>query len=106
MEAILEREPGWRLIHSPLPELGLVLAEAQQPDLILLDIQLPGIDGYEVLRRLRATASTQAIPVIALSANAMHGEVEKGLAAGFGDYLTKPLDVPRLLALLRNARRV
>jgi signal transduction histidine kinase/ActR/RegA family two-component response regulator len=105
MEAILEREPGWRLIHSPLPEPGLETAEAQKPDLILLDIQLPGIDGYEVLRRLRETESTQAIPVIAISASAMHGEVERGLAAGFGDYLTKPIDVPRLLALLRAVPR-
>jgi CheY-like chemotaxis protein len=105
MEAVLEREAAWRLIHSPLPELGLKMAEAQQPDLILLDIQLPGIDGYEVLRRLRATESTRAIPVVAISASAMHGDVEKGLAAGFGDYLTKPLDLQRLLALLRNVSR-
>ncbi len=105
MEAILEREPRWRLIHSPLPEAGLEMAKAHKPDLILLDIQLPGIDGYEVLRRLRATESTKAIPVIAVSASAMHGEVEKGLAAGFDGYLTKPLDVPHLLELLRSASR-
>ena len=105
MEAVVEREPAWRLIHAPLPELGLELAAAQPPDLILLDIQLPGFDGYEVLRRLRAMESTRAIPVVAITASAMHGEVEKGLAAGFGDYLTKPLDVARLLALLRTSSR-
>jgi CheY-like chemotaxis protein len=103
MEAMLAREPGVRLITATLPHEGLQLARAEQPQLILLDIQLPGIDGFEVLRRLRADVSTWAIPVIAISANAMCGDIEQGLAAGFTDYLTKPLDLTRLLTAMRAA---
>ncbi len=103
MEAMLGREPELRLITAPLPEMGLELAAAQRPDLILLDIQLPGMDGYEVLRRLRAVESTRDIPVVAVSANAMSGDMEQGLAAGFHDYLTKPLDLSRLLDVVRGA---
>ena len=105
MEAMVGREPGVRLITAPLPELGLDLAHAAQPDLILLDIQLPGMDGFEVLRRLRASDSTRAIPVIAISANAMSGDIEQGLAAGFNDYLTKPIEMSRLLGVLRTTLR-
>jgi CheY-like chemotaxis protein len=105
MEAVFERAPDWRLIHAPLPEQGLEMAQAQRPDLILLDIQLPGIDGYEVLRRLRLAEPTRDTPVIAISASAMHGDVERGLAAGFGNYLTKPLDVALFLAVLRQYSR-
>jgi CheY-like chemotaxis protein len=103
MEAMLAREPGVRLITATLPHEGLQMAQAEQPQLILLDIQLPGIDGFEVLRRLRADESTRAIPVIAISANAMRGDIEQGLAAGFTDYLTKPLDLARLLTAMRAA---
>jgi PAS domain S-box-containing protein len=103
MEAMLAREPGVRLITATLPHEGLQMARAEQPQLILLDIQLPGIDGFEVLRRLRADESTRAIPVIAISANAMRGDIEQGLAAGFTDYLTKPLDLARLLTAMRAA---
>ncbi|MBX3602892.1 MAG: PAS-domain containing protein [Rubrivivax sp.] len=102
MEAMLEREPGVRLTSAPLPELGLDLARADRPDLILLDIQLPGMDGFEVLRRLRADAATRTIRVVAVSANAMHGDVEAALAAGFDGYLTKPLDIGELLAVVRG----
>jgi len=66
----------------------------------LLDINLPGMNGFEALRHLQDNPVTCAIPVIAISANAMERDVKKGLAAGFTEYLTKPLDVPRLLALL------
>jgi PAS domain S-box-containing protein len=105
MEAMVTRAPGVRLITAPLPEVGLEMAHAAQPDLILLDIQLPGMDGYEVLRRLRAHESTRTIRVIAISANAMSGDIEQGLVAGFDDYLTKPLDMSRLLGVLRSALR-
>ena len=105
MEAMVGREPGVRLITAPLPEVGLELAHAAQPDLILLDIQLPGMDGFEVLRRLRTAESTRAIPVIAISANAMSGDIEQGLAAGFNDYLTKPIEMSRLLGVLRTTLR-
>jgi PAS domain S-box-containing protein len=105
MEAMLAQEPGIVLRSAPLPELGLALARQEQPDLILLDIQLPGIDGFEVLRRLRKDRRTRAIPVVALSANAMATDVDDGLAAGFDAYLTKPVDLTQLHATLARLRR-
>jgi CheY-like chemotaxis protein len=103
MEAVLAQQTRLHLISAELPEAGLQLARAQRPDLILLDIQLPGIDGYEVLRRLRADEGTRDIPVIAISANAMPADLERGLAAGFRDYLTKPIDQRVLVAALNKA---
>ena len=103
MQAMLERVPHLTLTTAALPEQGLAMAIAQRPDLILLDIQLPGIDGFEVLRRLRLDAATCTIPVIAVSASAMQGDAEQGLAAGFARYLTKPLDMPQLLAAVSEA---
>jgi CheY-like chemotaxis protein len=97
MEAMLARVGDLRLITAALPEQGLQMAVQERPDLILLDIQLPGMDGFEVLRRLRLDGRSQDIPVIAVSANAMPADVEHGLAAGFAEYLTKPLDMQRLL---------
>jgi PAS domain S-box-containing protein len=84
------------------PFAGLEKAFAEPPDLVLLDIQLPGIDGYEVLRRLRAHQLTSAMPVVAVSANAMPTDLETGRAAGFTAYLTKPIDRDTLLATVRR----
>jgi len=81
-------------------EQGLNIVAAHCPDLILLDINLPGMSGFEALRRLRDNPATRDVPVVAISANAMERDIKKGLAAGFTDYLTKPLDIPKLLALL------
>jgi CheY-like chemotaxis protein len=79
---------------------GVAQARAQLPDLILLDMQLPDFDGYEVLRRLRAEPSTASIPCIALSANAMPQDIERALKAGMSDYWTKPLDFKAFMASL------
>jgi PAS domain S-box-containing protein len=98
MEAMLAHVAGLRVVTAPLPGLGLQMARDERPDLILLDIQLPGMDGYEVLRRLRADPMGRLVPVIAVSANAMPSDVDRGIAAGFADYLTKPLDMNRLIA--------
>lgn len=76
---------------------GLSLARIQLPDLILLDMSLPEMDGWEVARRLKSDASTQSIPVIALTAHAMRGDREAALSAGCEDYDTKPIDMTRLL---------
>lgn len=76
---------------------GLALARAQMPDLILLDMSLPEMNGWEVARKLKGDASTQAIPVIALTAHAMQGDREAALDAGCEDYDTKPVDMERLL---------
>jgi PAS domain S-box-containing protein len=100
MEAMFDRLPGLLLSTAHLPELGLQMAAAEPPALILLDIQLPGIDGFEVLRRLRANPATAAIPVIAVSANAMASAIEQGHQSGFANYLTKPLDFDLLRACI------
>jgi PAS domain S-box-containing protein len=105
MEAMLAQHAPLRLISAELPEAGLQAAQAQQPDVILLDIQLPGIDGYEVLRRLRSDDRTRSIPVIAISANAMPADIERGRAAGFDDYLTKPIDQGALVAAVQRVLR-
>jgi two-component system cell cycle response regulator DivK len=76
---------------------GLALAKSEQPDLILMDLGLPGIDGWECVRRLRASSSTCAIPVIALTAHAMVGDREKALDAGCDEFDTKPIDFAGLL---------
>ena len=82
--------------------LGIELARAERPALILMDINLPGMDGYAALAALKADPATRDVPVVALSANAMPADVERGLAAGFADYLTKPLDFTRLYAVLAH----
>ncbi len=102
MQAMIETQPKLQLLTAALPGPGLELARSERPDLILLDIRLPDIDGYEVLRRLRADPATAAIPVVAVSADAMPADVQRGLQAGFDDYLTKPMDLQRLLATLRR----
>jgi CheY-like chemotaxis protein len=81
--------------HEPL--LGLELAMEHKPDLILLDINLPGMDGFEVLENLRKQQATCKTPVIAVSANAMPGDIEKAAEAGFDDYITKPINIKALL---------
>lgn len=77
--------------------LGLQMAGSHHPDLILLDINMPGMDGYEVLSKLQANEETHNIPVIAISANAMKSDIQRGVAAGFKVYLTKPIDIEKLL---------
>jgi signal transduction histidine kinase/ActR/RegA family two-component response regulator len=91
---ILAERPDITLMSAPHARLGLELAHAHKPDLILLDIHLPGMDGYEALKTLQSWEATAHIPVLALTADAMPREVARGLAAGFARYLTKPIDVP------------
>ena len=88
------------LMSAHEPYLGLELAKQHQPDLILLDINLPGIDGYEVIKRLRDDAVTEEIPIIAISANAMKKDIKKGMNAGCKDYITKPIDVVKLMTTI------
>ena len=102
MQAMLAQQTRLHMLSAETPEAGLQIARTQRPDLILLDIQLPGIDGYEVLRRLRAEDTTRDIPVIAVSANALRADIERGRAAGFDDYLTKPIDQRVLVDALKR----
>jgi two-component system cell cycle response regulator DivK len=87
---------GYRVLEAGDAERGIALARAEAPDLILMDVQLPGIDGIQALGRLRADAETAAIPVVALTALAMKEDRERCLAAGFDGYLEKPVSVPEL----------
>jgi CheY-like chemotaxis protein len=98
MQGMLARHPRVELQMAEDPQAALAMAASGTPDLVLLDIQLPGIDGFEVLRRLRAMPATAAVPVVAVSANAMPDDRERALAAGFDDYVTKPIDMALLLA--------
>ena len=88
------------LIETNSAEEGLTLAAEKQPDLVLLDINLPGMNGFEALQKLKENSATRHIPVVAVSANAMASDIKKGMEVGFADYLTKPIQIPRLLALI------
>ena len=97
LQQILVRYPQLDLDIAEEAFLGIYKARSTQPDLIILDINLPGMDGYEVLSVLKNDPATSAIPVIGLSANAMPYDIERGQKAGFYDYLTKPVNIQRLI---------
>jgi two-component system cell cycle response regulator DivK len=84
---------GYRILAAENAEHGVALARVHRPDLVLMDVQLPGIDGVEALGRLRADSLTAAIPVVALTAFAMKSDRDRFLAAGFDGYIEKPLNV-------------
>ncbi|HKP17722.1 MAG TPA: response regulator [Gaiellaceae bacterium] len=88
---------GYGTLEASSGEDALELASAHIPDLVLMDVQLPGIDGIETLERLRENERTASIPVLALTAQAMHGDRERFLAAGFDGYLSKPVDIAELV---------
>jgi PAS domain S-box-containing protein len=100
IEQLVARRPDMRLLSARDGNLGIQLARANQPEVILMDINLPGISGIEALRILREDPATAHIPVVALSANAMPRDIEKGLEAGFFRYLTKPIKVHEFMQTL------
>jgi len=102
VEQILARHTGVRVIGAPSARLGLELARAHRPALVLLDIHLPEMDGYELLARLRAEPATASIPVVALTAQAMPADARRAIEAGFDEYLTKPIDVSVFDAVVRR----
>jgi len=89
---------GYEVLWAANGASGIEQAEAHPPDLILLDINLPDIDGYEVARRLRAHDGLRAVPIMAITANALKGDAEKALAAGCDAYIAKPLQLHELWA--------
>jgi CheY-like chemotaxis protein len=100
----LERR-GYEVILAMDGRLGLAVARSESPDLILMDMSLPEIDGWEVARRLKSDDTTRSIPVIALTAHAMTSDRQKALEAGCDDYDTKPVEFERLLTKIQTMLR-
>ena len=92
---------GFTVLVATDGEQGVTMAAAEKPDLILMDLRLPVLDGWEATRRIKAQPETRHIPIIALTALAMTGDREKALAAGCDDFDTKPVEMPRLLEKVR-----
>ena len=88
---------GFTVLVAPDGAQGVTMATTEQPDVVLMDLSLPVLDGWEATRRIKAAPETRHIPVIALTAHAMSGDREKALAAGCDDFDTKPLEFTRLL---------
>lgn len=103
------RKRGFEVITAVDGETGITMAQTEAPAIILMDVSLPGIDGWETTRRLKSAAQTSRIPILALTAYVTAGDRETALAAGCDDFDTKPIELPRLLgkieALLSQGRR-
>ena len=97
----LERR-GYEVIVAVDGEGGVARAKADAPDVVLMDLSLPGIDGWEATRQLKAADETRSVPVLALTAHAMAGDREKALEAGCDEFDTKPVDLPRLVAKIEG----
>lgn len=103
METLIGRIPGAMMISAHTGELGIDLAEIHRPDVIMMDINLPGMDGMEALRRLKTSTATKDIPVIALTARASARDRKQGLDAGFEHYLTKPIDIKEVTKAIEGS---
>ena len=103
MEAIIARLNGVQMFSAHTAELGLDMAMAEKPDLIIMDINLPGMDGLEAIRTIKRTAGIDQIPVIAISAKTTKNHIEAGLHAGFLDYFTTPIDISKLIGSIESA---
>ena len=104
LEKILKKISGATTVTAKNGGIGLDIAKTSDPDLILLDINLPDMSGFEVLKKLRGSEATRKIPIVAVSAAAMPDDVRKGLDAGFSGYLTKPIDIAALAKILKTAK--
>jgi CheY-like chemotaxis protein len=98
----LELLGDFEVLAAENGEKGCEMAATEQPDLILMDLEMPVVDGWEATRRLKSSPTTRDIPIIALSAHALGGEREKALAAGCNEFDTKPIEFDRLVATLRR----
>jgi CheY-like chemotaxis protein len=103
VEQLIARRPDMRLLSAWDGTQGIALARIHQPEVILMDINLPGISGIQALKILREDPATAHIPVLAISANAMPHDIRKGLEAGFFGYLTKPIKVAEFMTALDRA---
>jgi two-component system, cell cycle response regulator DivK len=99
---VLLRKSGFEMIEAHDGEAALTIAAAKRPDLILMDVQLPGFDGYEAMRRLKDQPALRAIPIIVVTSYALSGDEEKARAAGCDAYIAKPYDTKRLLAMIHE----
>ena len=106
VEQLIDRRQDMRLMSAWDGKLGIEMARESQPDVILMDINLPGISGIQALKILRADPLTAHIPVLAISANAMLGDIKKGMEAGFFRYLTKPIKLPEFIEAMDAALAV
>jgi two-component system, cell cycle response regulator DivK len=98
----LELLGDFEVLAAENGEKGCEMAATEQPDIILMDLEMPVVDGWEATRRLKGSPTTRDIPIIALSAHALAGEREKALAAGCNDFDTKPIEFDRLVVTLRR----
>ncbi|MDH5649066.1 MAG: PAS domain S-box protein [Gammaproteobacteria bacterium] len=105
VEQLLEKRPHIQLLSTMEADMGFRLAATYKPDIILLDINLPGTNGFELLKQFREYKSTESTPVIAVSANAMPEDIERGLAAGFTNYITKPIEIQGFLKIIDSVIR-
>jgi CheY-like chemotaxis protein len=96
---------GYQIVMAVDGAEGIAAANSENPDLILMDMSLPVVDGWEATRRLKAEPLTRAIPIIGLTAHAMTGDRDKAIAAGCDDYDTKPVELPRLLQKIETLLR-
>lgn len=101
LQLVLERE-GYAVLVATDGLKGVAMAKSEKPDLVLMDIRIPEIDGYEATRRIKADPVTAAIPVIAVTSYAMSGDRKKSMDAGCNDYITKPYLPPDLIAMVRK----
>ena len=100
--AICSRSVGFQILEAEDGERGVAAAETHRPDLILMDIQMPIVDGYEATRRIKANPALRAIPIIVVTSYALGGDEDKARAAGCDDYITKPYSPRQLLAKVKE----
>ncbi len=102
MRRFLQRYPHFEFLEAQTAEVGLDLVRQHMPNVVMMDINLPGMNGFEALEVMKQEGFCKRITIIAISANALVSEVERGLEAGFDAYLTKPVDFVRLMELLEG----
>lgn len=102
VEQLLKTFPRIDLVGAETAEIGLELAAQHCPDLVLMDINLPGMNGFEALDELKKMDGVRDVPVVAISANALPSDVDKGLDAGFSDYITKPINLQAFFATIKK----